>query len=193
MKKYLLSAFAIVALLFAACGGDDGVSTTVPVSGIKLDKSSLSLEIGQKATLTATIAPSDATNKSITWSSANQNIATVNNGVVSGVAAGETTITAKANDGGYTATVSVKVVPNAVKVSQIKLVGVPTEAKEGRIITISAVITPTDATDMTVTFTSSNPDVVKVEFTKSESNYSLATLTAVSPGKAKITATANDG
>ena len=193
MKKYLLSAFAIVALLFAACGGDDGVSTTVPVSGIKLDKSSLSLEIGQKATLTATIAPSDATNKSITWSSANQNIATVNNGVVSGVAAGETTITAKTNDGGFTASATVKVTPEAVKVTQIKLVGVPTEAKEGRIITISAVITPTDATDMTVTFTSSNPDVVKVEFTKSESNYSLATLTAVSPGKAKITATANDG
>ncbi|MBO7195084.1 MAG: Ig-like domain-containing protein, partial [Alistipes sp.] len=193
MKKYLLSTFAIVALLFAACGGDDGVSTTVPVSGIKLDKSSLSLEIGEKATLTATIAPSDATNKSITWSSANSSIATVNNGVVSGVAAGETTITAKTNDGGFTASATVKVTPEAVKVTQIKLVGVPTEAKEGRITTISAVITPTDATDMTVTFTSSNPDVVKVEFTKSESNYSLATLTAVGPGKAKITATANDG
>ena len=193
MKKYLLSTFAIVALLFAACGGDDGVSTTVPVSGIKLDKSSLSLEIGEKATLTATIAPADATNKSITWSSANQNIATVNNGVVSGVAAGETTITAKTNDGGFTASATVKVTPEAVKVSQIKLVGVPTEAKEGRSTTISAVITPTDATDMTVTFTSSNPEVATVEYTKTEDNYSLALLKAVSPGKTKITATANDG
>ena len=193
MKKYLLSTFAIVALLFAACGGDDGVSTTVPVSGIKLDKSSLSLEIGEKATLTATIAPSDATNKSITWSSANQNIATVNNGVVSGVAAGETTITAKTNDGGFTASATVKVTPEAVKVTQIKLVGVPTEAKEGRSTTFSAVITPTDATDMTVTFTSSNPEVATVEYTKTEDNYSLALLKAVSPGKTKITATANDG
>ena len=193
MKKYLLSAFAIVALLCIACGGDDGVSTTVPVSGIKLDKSSLSLEIGQKATLTATIAPADATNKSITWSTTNQTIATVSNGVVTGVATGETTITAKTNDGGFTASATVKVTPEAVKVTQIKLVGVPTEAKEGRSTTISAVITPTDATDMTVTFTSSNPDVVKVEFTKSESNYSLALLKAVGPGKAKITATANDG
>ena len=192
MKKYLLSAFAIVALLCIACGGDDA-PTTVPVSGIKLDKSALSLEIGEKATVTATIAPADATNKSITWSTANQTIATVNNGVVTGVATGETTLTAKTNDGGYSVTIPVKVVAQSVKVTAIKLVGVPTEAKEGRSTTISAVITPTDATDMTVTFTSSNPDVVKVEFTKSESNYSLATLTAVGPGKAKITATANDG
>ena len=194
MKKYLLSAFAIVALLCVACGGGgDDAPTTVPVSGIKLDKSALSIEIGEKATVTATIAPSDATNKSITWSSANSSIATVNNGVVEGVATGETTITAKTNDGGFTATIPVKVVAQSVKVTAIKLVGVPTEAKEGRITTISAVITPTDATDMTVTFTSSNPDVVKVEFTKSESNYSLALLTAVGGGKAKITATANDG
>ena len=120
MKKYLLSTFAIVALLFVACGGDDGVSTTVPVSGIKLDKSSLSLEIGEKATLTATIAPSDATNKSITWSSANSSIATVNNGVVEGVATGETTITAKTNDGGFTATITVKVVNEKIPVTGIE-------------------------------------------------------------------------
>ena len=193
MKKYLLSAFAIVALLCIACGGDDGVSTTVPVSGIKLDKSSLSLEIGQKATLTATIAPADATNKSITWSTANQTIATVNNGVVTGVATGETTLTAKTNDGGYSVTIPVKVLPNAVKVTEIKLVGVPAKTEIGRSTTFSAVITPADATDMSVTFTSSNPEVATVEFTKAESNYSLALLKAVGSGKATITATANDG
>ena len=192
MKKYLFSTFAIVALLFAACGGDDA-PTTIPVSGIKLDKSSLSLEIGEKATVTATIAPSDATNKSITWSTANPTIATVSNGVVTGVATGETTLTAKTNDGGYSVTIPVKVVPNAVKVSQIKLVGVPAETEKGRSTTISAVITPADATDMSVTFTSSNPEVATVEFTKAESNYSLALLKAVGNGKATITATANDG
>ena len=194
MKKYLLSAFAIVALLFAACGGGDDAPTSVPVSGIKLDKSSLSLEIGEKATLTATIAPSDATNKSITWSSANSSIATVNNGVVEGVATGETTITAKTNDGGFTASATVKVTPEAVKVTQIKLVGVPTTDFEvGRSVTISAVITPNDATDKSVTFTSSTPEVATVEYTKTEDNYSLALLKAVGPGKATITATANDG
>ena len=194
MKQYLLSAFAIVALLFAACGGGDDAPTTIPVSGIKLDKSSLSLEIGEKATLSATIAPSDATNKSITWSSANSSIATVNNGVVEGVATGETTITAKTNDGGFTATITVKVTTKAVKVSQIKLEGMPSEIKVvGYNTTIAAEITPNDATDKSVTFTSSNPEVATVEYTKTEDNFSLAKLTAVGAGKATITVAANDG
>ncbi|MBQ3536936.1 MAG: Ig-like domain-containing protein [Alistipes sp.] len=83
--------------------------------------------------------------------------------------------------------------PIAVKVSQIKLVGMPTEFTVGRSVTISAVITPDDAADKSVTFTSSNPEVATVEYTESEYNYSLALLKAVGPGKATITATANDG
>jgi uncharacterized protein (TIGR02145 family) len=69
----------------------------------------------------------------------------------------------------------------------------PTEFTVGRSVTISAVITPDDATDKSVTFTSSNPEVATVEYTESENNYSLALLKAVGPGKATITATANDG
>lgn len=83
--------------------------------------------------------------------------------------------------------------PIAGKVSQIKLVGMPTEFKVGRSVTISAVITPDDATDKSVTFTSSNPEVATVEYINSKFNYSLALLKAVGPGKATITATANDG
>ena len=81
-----------------------------------------------------------------------------------------------------------------VKVSQIKLVGMPTtDFTVGRSVTISAVITPDDATVKSVTFTSSNPEVATVEYIQSENNYSLALLKAVGPGKATITATANDG
>lgn len=83
--------------------------------------------------------------------------------------------------------------PIAVKVSQIKLVGMPTEFTVGRSVTISAVITPDDATDKSVTFTSSNPEVATVEYIQSEYNYSLALLKAVGLGKATIMATANDG
>lgn len=84
--------------------------------------------------------------------------------------------------------------PIAVKVSQIKLVDMPTtDFTVGCSVTISAVITPDDATDKSVTFTSSNPEVATVEYTESENNYSLALLKAVGPGKATITATANDG
>ncbi len=82
----------------------------------------------------------------------------------------------------------------AVKVSQIKLVGMPTtDFTVGRSVTISAVITPDDATNKRVTFTSSNPEVATVEYIQSENNYSLALLKAIGPGKATITATANDG
>ena len=84
--------------------------------------------------------------------------------------------------------------PEAVKVSQIRLEDMPTtDFNVGRSVTISAVITPDDATDKSVTFTSSNPEVATVEYTESENNYSLALLKAVGPGKATITATANDG
>lgn len=76
----------------------------------------------------------------------------------------------------------------------IKLVGMPTtEFTVGSSVTISAVITPDDATDKSVTFTSSNPEVATVEYTESENNYSQALLKAVGPGKATITATVNDG
>ena len=69
----------------------------------------------------------------------------------------------------------------------------PTEFTVGRSFTISAVITPDDAADKSVTFTSSNPEVATVEYIQSEYNCSLALLKAVGPGKATITATANDG
>ena len=189
MKKYLLSTFAIVALLCVACGGGgDDAPTTVPVSGIKLDKSSLSLEIGEKATVTATIAPSDATNKSITWSSANQTIATVSNGVVTGVATGETTITAKTNDGGFTATIPVKVTLPAVKVSEIKIGPENATIEVGETKQFAAAISPADASDKTLEWSSSNTSVATVT-----SNGFVATVTAVSKGTATITATAKDG
>ena len=87
-----------------------------------------------------------------------------------------------------------KETPEPEPIVVIKLVGMPTtEFTVGRSVTISAVITPDDATDKSVTFTSSNPEVATVEYIQSEYNYSLALLKAVGPGKATITATVNDG
>lgn len=193
MKNYLLSILAAVAVLCTACGGGDEPAK-VNVTGVKLDKTKVVLEIGESTTVKATLAPENATNKTVKWAVKNTAIATVADGVVTGVAVGETTLIVTTVDGGHTATIPVKVTAKAVKVSQIKLVGMPTTDFEvGRSVTISAVITPDDATDKSVTFTSSNPEVATVEYTKSENNYSLALLKAVGPGKATITATANDG
>lgn len=81
----------------------------VAVTDVQLNQSELSLEVGGTATLTATVLPADATNKAITWSSSNTAVATVDNGKVTAVAKGESTITVTTTDGGKTATCKVTV------------------------------------------------------------------------------------
>ena len=86
-------------------GGSDKVSVT----GVKLDKTELTVNRGEKAELTATVLPGNATNQKLSWQSANQTIATVRNGAVTGVSAGQTTIIVTTADGGYTAECAVTV------------------------------------------------------------------------------------
>ena len=81
-----------------------------PVTEITLDKTTLSIEKGKEATITANITPQNATNKQLNWTSSNEDVATVENGVVTAVAVGTATITAAATDGsGVTATCQVTV------------------------------------------------------------------------------------
>lgn len=90
------------------------VTVFVPVSGVSLSSSQLYVGTGQSAQLSATVSPSTASDKSVTWSSSNPEVATVNaDGLVSGLSEGKVTITVKTNDGGYVATceVIVRVVP----------------------------------------------------------------------------------
>ena len=83
---------------------------TVAVTGVSLDQTSLSLGTGDTATLTATVTPSNATDKSVTWSSSNTAVATVSStGVVTAVGSGNAVITVTTNDGGKTATCNVTV------------------------------------------------------------------------------------
>ncbi|MCL2462933.1 MAG: Ig-like domain-containing protein, partial [Defluviitaleaceae bacterium] len=81
----------------------------VSVTGVTLDKNTASVAVGKTVTLTATVAPSDATNKAVAWSSGNEAVATVANGVVTGVSAGTAAITATTADGGFTADCAVTV------------------------------------------------------------------------------------
>ncbi len=92
------------------------LDTTVHVTGVSLDKSALELQIsswqgGTSGTLSATVYPSNATDKSLTWSSSNTNVATVDgNGTVTATGPGSATITVRTNDGGKTASCAVTVV-----------------------------------------------------------------------------------
>ena len=84
---------AILTVGLAACG--DG---TVAVESVTLDQNTLSLEVGKTETLTATVAPDNATDKTVTWTTDDAEVATVEDGTVTAVAVGEAVITAKAGD-----------------------------------------------------------------------------------------------
>ena len=90
--------------------GSSQCHQTVHVTGVTLNKNSMSLNSGSSEILVATVSPSNADDKSVTWSSDNTSVATVNSsGLVSGVTSGSATITVTTTDGGYTAQCSVSV------------------------------------------------------------------------------------
>jgi uncharacterized protein YjdB len=84
-------------------------TSNVPVTGVTLNKTTTSLTVGGKETLTPTIAPANATNKNVTWSSSNTAVATVSGGTVTAVTLGSVTITVRTDDGNRTATCAVTV------------------------------------------------------------------------------------
>ena len=98
-------------------------STTIPVTSVKLNKTSQTIEKGATVSLTATVNPSNATNKNVTWKSSNTKVATVDqNGKVKGTAKGTATITVTTKDGAKTATCKVTVKdPANIKVTSVKL------------------------------------------------------------------------
>ena len=84
-------------------------SKTVAVTNVTLDKTTLSMKVGESDTLTATVAPTNATNQAVTWTSSNEAVATVSNGTVNTVGVGTAIITVKTADGNKTASCTVTV------------------------------------------------------------------------------------
>ena len=91
--------------------------TVIAVTGVKLDQTTLTLNAGKSAQLTATVSPSNATNQSVKWSTSNSNV-TVSNGEVTGKAVGTSVVTVTTNDGGYTAQCTINVAENTVDPSE---------------------------------------------------------------------------
>jgi hypothetical protein len=124
----LIIVLTSAALLLTACPteppgdeGDNGEESengedeTIAVTGVSLDKTNATIAIGATEQLTATVEPADATDQSVTWSSDNESVATVDaDGLVTGAAEGTATVTVTATDGGFTASCSVTVVTNTV-------------------------------------------------------------------------------
>ena len=153
----------------------------VNVTGIILDKVSAELTEGETVTLTATVSPDNATDKTVTWTSSDETVATVKDGVVTAIAAGTTTITAKA--GNYIAACGVTVNAKIIHATNISLDKVSAELTEGETMTLTATVSPDNATDKTVTWTSSDETVATVKD---------GVVTAIAAGKATITAKAGN-
>lgn len=129
--------------------------TTVEVTSVILDKTTASVEVGKTTTLTATVKPDNATNKTVTWTSSDTSIATVSNGTVTGVKAGTATITAKAGTKSATSTVTVTAASNG---------GTTDEDKKPDNPPIDDGLTWTDASNVTFKFerygTTSNQKII---------------------------------
>ena len=171
-------------------------STTVAVTGISLDKSSLSVAANGTGTITATIAPSNATNKNVNWTSSNTSIATVTGSTTSGnaatvtwKAAGSVTITATAaGNTAKTAQCSVTCGSATVAVTGISLNKSSLSVAANGTGTITATIAPSNATNKNVNWTSSNTSIATV--TGSTTSGNAATVTWKAAGSVTITATA---
>ena len=161
----------------------------IAVEGITLDKITATVEEGATVTLTATVTPDTATDKTVTWSTSNEAIATVSGGVVTGVKAGEVTITAKAGDKSATCTVTVTAKQGTedpddpIVVTGITLDKTTATVEEGATVTLTATVTPENATDKTVTWSTSNETIATV---------SGGVVTGVKAGEVTITAKAGD-
>ena len=148
---------------------------------IILSETNIELEVGESNTVSATVTPSNAANKNVSWSSSNSGVATVENGVITAKKAGTATITAK-TENGITAVCQVKV--NDVTVKSLSLNEESISMEEGDTVDLVAAVLPEDAANKTVTWTSSNSNIATV---------SNGTVKAKSKGTATITATTVNG
>ena len=172
----------------------DETPSQVPVTGITLNKSTLSVSANGTGTITATIAPSNATNKNVNWTSSDTSIAIVTSSTTSGnaatvtwKAAGSVTITAKAaGDTSKTATCTVTCSP--VAVTGITLNKSTLSVSANGTGTITATIAPSNATNKNVNWTSSDTSIATV--TSSTTSGNAATVTWKAAGSVTITAKA---
>ena len=153
------------------------------VESVTLNLPSIVLTEGGSVILGASVLPADADDRSVTWSASPYSVVTVEqdgyNGIVTAVGPGEGTVTVKTNDGGLEATCSVTVEAAVVNVESVTLDKTDLDLFEGETATLVATVLPENATDKTLDWRTTNPDVATVD--------QEGKVTAVSAGNATIT------
>ncbi len=157
----------------------------IPVAGVTLNETKLELVEGESAQLTATVLPEDATNKNVAWSSSDPSIVSVDQiGNVIAKTAGNATITATTDDGGYRATCDVTV-KEYIPVKSVTIDKYDLKIIEGEAVQLIATVLPENATNKNVTWRSNDTSVVTVD--------QNGKVTAVDEGLAMIYVTTEDG
>lgn len=168
----------VLCFLLALIIGCTEKETQVEVSSVSLNTATIEMVEGETFSLMATVLPKDAEYDGVTWASSNASVASVNSGTVTALKEGTATITASAGE--KSATCSVKVSARIIAVTSITLDKTGLSMQVGDTETLTVSIKPNDATDKTVTWSSSDELVVKVADGK---------VTALKAGQAKITTT----
>ena len=162
------------------------VTSFVPVSFVQISTISWDMAVGETYTLTVRVYPDDATDKSVRWVSNNEDVAIVSQtGKVVALREGTATITVTSNDGGYSKRCKVIVHKAAVPVAGVTLSSSSLNLKINDTHRLTATITPSNATNKEVAWSSSNSNVASVS--------SDGTVTAKATGSATITCTTSDG
>ena len=161
-------------------------SGTICVDSVTLNRSSVSLEKGDKLTLSATVCPTNASNKSISWSSTNPSVATVSGGVVTAKARGWTYIFAEAQDGSGEYDSCYVNVTEDILVTSVTVSPSSKTMNIGDSTYLYETVCPTNATNKCVKWSSNRTSVATV-------NPDTGLVIAQGTGTATITATATDG
>lgn len=156
------------------------VTVVQSVNSVSLDKDTRTMIIGENVTLTATVLPAAADNKTVTWSSSDTAVAAVENGVVTAVKAGSAIITVTTQDGALTAECEITVNPMIINVSGVTLDKTAHTLVIGSNFTLTATVLPGNATNKTVVWSTGNSAVATVD--------QNGKVTAVSAGTVTITA-----
>ena len=182
MKKLLPLILTTLALLLAACGPkEDPIEPTpanVVVSGVTLNQSTLALKIGETGTLTATVEPADADDKTVTWTSSDESVAKVDNGKITAVGKGTAKITASAGTMNATCQVSVSYAVNSITLDKSTA-----QIEEDGTLTLKATV-DTDDPDVKVGWSSDGTDIATVD--------NNGTVAGIAVGEATITAKVGD-
>ena len=158
------------------------IPSKVNVSSVDIDTGDVELLIGESKVLSATISPSNATDKTITWTSSDKDVVMIDSeGEIKALGVGEATITVKTSNGKED---TIKVTVNSIKVSEIKVSETDVNLKVDETKSLTVEVLPENATDKTITWSSENEEIATVD---------NGVITAIKSGTTKIFCESIDG